>query len=89
MQNQDQQQQDSHNQAQQEDSLIFHKQQYKTTKTSGRGASFFYKIRCIGDNQYGINIPKDIAIQFQDVRFKLFISNTTLILESGCQRGKF
>ena len=62
----------------------------KQKEMSYRGPALTYQIRKTtignktGDN-FSITIPRIIAQQFQDIYFRLSISGTCLIFESGCK----
>ncbi len=58
-----------------------------------RSPTWNYKIRKITKSNktgdaFGINIPHVIAQQFKGVNFSMFITNTSIILESGCKVEK-
>jgi len=60
---------------------------------SYRSPSWQYKIKQLttynktGD-AFCINIPRVIANNFKDIYFNMMITDTSIILESGCKHGK-
>lgn len=59
-------------------------------KISYRGPALNYRIRKVVTNNktgdsYAITIPRIIAQEFEEVFFKLCISGTNIIFESGCK----
>ena len=55
-----------------------------------RGPALTYKIKKVTSNNktgdsYAITIPRIIAKQFEECFFKLCISGTNIIFESGCK----
>lgn len=58
-----------------------------------RGPSWYYKIKQLTTgNETGeafcINIPRVIADKFKYTYFNMYITETTIILESGCKHTK-
>ena len=58
-----------------------------------RGPTWTYKIKQLTSNNktgdaFGINIPRVIANKFKDTFFHMYITNTSIILESGCRHTK-